>query len=74
MAYTNTWDENVPTDNDLANTIDDLFRTLKLDLRERLNVIFEDFSADPVVPKQSAYGAKDDKRITFHGSRFVSGG
>lgn len=70
MAYTNPWNGAAPTDNDLAASIDDLFRSLKVDFHERMNVIFEDWTADPLVPKQSAFGAKTGKVLLLSGLAF----
>lgn len=54
MAYTRTWDETQPLGSALASTIDDIFRTVKVDLRERLAGIFGmsagQFAADPIAP------------------------
>ena len=49
MAYTRSWDETAPLGSAQASTIDDILRNLKIDLRERLNVLFTDFTTDPVV-------------------------
>jgi hypothetical protein len=58
MAYTDTWNENTPLGSDPANTADDNFRSLKLDIRERLNSIIGapigTALADPVVASTSA--------------------
>lgn len=37
MAYTNSWDESLPLGSAAANTVDDVLRQEKLDLRERIN-------------------------------------
>lgn len=54
MAYTNTWSETAPLGTADANTIDDLFRALKVDVRERINsllgVAIATALADPVTP------------------------
>lgn len=52
MAYTNPWDEAAPTDLTAAKTIDDLFRQLKIDIRERLDDILAaggKFTDDPII-------------------------
>ena len=52
MAYTRTWDEAAPTDSDAASTIDDLFRNLKIDIRERMNdILSNDWATDGDDPK-----------------------
>ena len=50
MTYTRSWNESTPTDSDAASTIDDLLRNLEVDIRERLDDVVADFTADPVVP------------------------
>lgn len=56
MAYTNTWDNAAPLGTVPANTIDNIFRSIKLDLTERLDDIFAmpTFVTDPLRP----YGLK----------------
>lgn len=53
MPYTNAWNETTPLGSASANTIDDLMRQSKLDLRERINsligVAIGTALADPVV-------------------------
>lgn len=49
MAYTNAWSVTVPAGSELANTIDDHLRRLRLDIEERMNDIVADWAADPVV-------------------------
>lgn len=52
MPYTRAWDETAPAGNTTpANTLDTVLQNLKVDLRERLNVVFQDFSLDPVTIK-----------------------
>lgn len=48
MAYTNAWDETQPLGTAAANTLDDIIRQLKLDVRQRMESIVENWSADPV--------------------------
>lgn len=71
MAYTRTWDEAAPdgatTD---ADTIDTLFKWLKVDVRERLNVLFADFTTDPVVPLPAILGNVTGKVLYVHHSDF----
>ena len=53
MAHTNAgWPTNIPAGGDNLNTTDDQLRRLRLDLLERMNEIVDDFTTDPVVPKQ----------------------
>jgi len=52
MAYTNPWDETAPLGTAAANTLDDIVRQLKLDLRERMDTILAaggKFSDDPII-------------------------
>src|SRR3990167_9493371 len=49
MAYTVAWDETSPAGTDQISLGDDKIREFKVQLRERLNVIFTDFTVDPVV-------------------------
>lgn len=39
MPFTNAWDETAPAGSSLRSTIDDATRTLKFDIRERMNTI-----------------------------------
>ncbi len=53
MAHTNSgWPTNIPAGGDNLNTADDQLRRLRLDLLERMNEIVDDFTTDPVVPKE----------------------
>ena len=53
MAYTNAgWPTNIPAGSDNLNTADDQLRRMRLDLLERLNDLVDDFTTDPVVPKE----------------------
>lgn len=57
MAYTNVWNNALPNGSEAANTIDDIFRSVKVDVTERLQDIFgtmPNFTADPLRP----YGLK----------------
>ena len=50
MAYTNSgWPTNIPAGSDPLNTADDQLRQLRLDIKERLNDIVGDFTADPII-------------------------
>lgn len=54
--YTNVWDDTKPTGSEAANTIDDIFRALKLDIDQRITDIFAmpSMATDPLRP----YGIK----------------
>lgn len=56
MAYTQVWDNTQPLGTAAANTIDDIFRSVKTDIQERFTDIFAmpNFTADPLRP----YGLK----------------
>lgn len=56
MAYTNVWSDTTPTGSEAANTIDDIFRSLKVDIQQRFIDIFAmpNFTDDPLRP----YGLK----------------
>lgn len=57
MAYSNVWSDTAPTGAEAANTIDDIFRSLKVDVEQRLIDIFgtmPNFTDDPLRP----YGLK----------------
>jgi len=56
MAYTNVWSDTTPTGAEAANTIDDIFRSLKVDIEQRFTDLFAmpNFTADPLRP----YGLK----------------
>lgn len=56
MAYTNVWSDSTPTGAEAANTIDDIFRSTKLDIDERIVDIFAmpSMATDPLRP----YGIK----------------
>lgn len=71
MSYTNTWSDTRPLGSGQANTADDEIRTLRLDLHERMEAIFENWTADPLVVKQSAFGNATGKVLTIHGTAFV---
>lgn len=53
MAYTQTIDEATPAGTDNASTADDQLRALKRDIKERLNSVFVDYNADPLVLKST---------------------
>lgn len=50
MAYTNPWSDTDPPGSQNANTVDDEFRQLRLDIHERMDALVEDWTDDPVVP------------------------
>ena len=47
--YTNVWSDIQPSDTELANTLGADLRKLRLDIRERMNALVVDWTADPVV-------------------------
>lgn len=53
MAYSNAWDETTPLGTAAASSIDNIMRQDKVNLRERMNSIVVDWTADPIVPKTS---------------------
>lgn len=71
MTYTNVWSTNRPLGSAQANQIDDEIRALRLDLQERIGLIFEDMGADPVVIDQTKFGAATGKTLIVHGSAFT---
>jgi hypothetical protein len=56
MAHSNLWDETSPPGTQQARTADDEFRKLKLDIRERMNDIVVDWTADPVALREVGGG------------------
>lgn len=50
MAYTNVWSDSTPLGTAAANTIDDIFRALKVDIEQRLIDLhgMPDFTSDPL--------------------------
>ena len=74
MAHTNSgWPTNIPVSSDPLNTTDDQLRRLRLDLLERFNDIVDDFTADPVVPKQldvSRVIGTPDLAVVYTGAAF----
>lgn len=65
--YTNIWDDTVPTGSEAANTIDDIFRSLKLDIEQRFIDIFAmpNFTADPLRPYGFKFTDAQDAVINF---------
>lgn len=64
MPYTNAWNESTPAGSAARTTVDDLFRQLKVDIRERMDGIVVDWTADPVVLGGISY-AKTGKTLIF---------
>lgn len=66
MAYTDTWVnlENIAGATP-ANQIDDKFRARGLGIKERMNEIFVDWEADPVVLKDSVLGKVTGKTLVI---------
>lgn len=54
MAYTQAIDETTPAGTEDAKTADDQLRSLKRDIKERLNSFFADYNTDPLKPKAGA--------------------
>lgn len=52
MAYTNVWSDTSPTGSEAANTIDDIFRSLEVNIEQRFIDLFNmaNFTADPLRP------------------------
>lgn len=67
MAYTNTWDETLPTGSEAANTIDDIIRALKVDIDQRFVDIFgmPNFTADPLRPYVLKFADASDATINL---------
>ncbi len=72
MAYTAAWDETVPLGTAAANTIDDLFRNLKRDLRERIadylmlpSASAASFATDPLRPYGLKFTDSADAKLTL---------
>lgn len=75
MAYTNAWNETTPLGTADANTIDDIFRSSKVDLRERLNsilgVAIGTALADPVVASGSSLATLRSELTTIQGNALL---
>lgn len=65
MAYTNVWNNLNPTGAEAANTIDDIFRSVKLDLTERFDDLFAmpTFVTDPLRPYGLKFTDAQDAKI-----------
>lgn len=50
MSYTNVWSDSTPLGSAAANTIDDIFRALKVDIEQRISDLhgITDFTTDPL--------------------------
>jgi len=55
MPYTNPWIDSIPLGSQNANTADDEFRKIKLDIHERMDDIVVDWTADPIVLAAGAF-------------------
>lgn len=67
MAYTSVWDNTVPLGTAAANTIDNLFRSLKVDISERFDDIFgmSTFVTDPLRPYGLKFTDAQNAVVTF---------
>lgn len=65
MAFTNNWDNNIPSGAVAANQIDEHIRRVRLDVYERLASIFKDINADPLELKSAIIGAKDHSILSI---------
>lgn len=72
MAYTDPWSDTRPLGSSLVSHGDDEIRALRLAIHERMDVLVEDWTADPVVPKDSISGQKDGKRMMIAGCAFAT--
>jgi hypothetical protein len=72
MAYTNEWSDASPTGDTPAKQIDDEFRKLRVDIRERMNTLVTDFTADPIELKAESGGAVTDKTMLVPSWAFKS--
>lgn len=78
MTYTNTWNESVPVGGAPANTVDDNFRQLKTDVRERINTLIGSAIATPLADPVIAAGKGMIATRTFkvwipwHAMAFIS--
>lgn len=71
-TYTNAWNESVPLGSAARNTVDDLFRQSKLDLRERLvPLVFTNMALDPLVLNPAILGNTVGKVMNIHWSAFI---
>lgn len=72
MPYSNVWITNAPPGSQAANTVDDEFRKLRLDLEERLEEKFiTDVAVDPWVVRPEILGNVTGKILLLHHSLWV---
>ena len=84
MPFTNIWSKVIPAGGVSAKLIDDHARQLRLDLEERLSMLFEpavvgdpdfpqpiSFARDPLVLANAIIGKKADKKLIIPYSDFV---
>lgn len=69
MPYARPWDETKPPGSRLANQIDDIFRELKLDLRERLADAGIDLTEDPVTFDVAGLNISTMKALRYIGTQ-----
>lgn len=89
MPFTNIWSKVIPAGGVAAKLIDDHARQLRLDLEERLQILFEpsvvgdpdhpqpiSFARDPLVLANAIIGKKADKKLVIPWTSFIvnSGG
>lgn len=77
MPYTHAWDETQPLGSADPGTIDDIFRQLKLDIRERMDSILDpahnwEGSGDPIQLNLGIVGAQTGAKIYFPGSWVIT--
>lgn len=71
MAYTNVWSDTIPLGTDLASTIDDSIRQLRLDIHDRMDSIVNDWTADPVTLQSGIVTDTIQKNLFIHHSAFA---
>src|SRR3970040_1270642 len=64
-GYTNPWSYTDPPGSQNANTIDDEFRQLRLDIHERMDDIVDDWTDDPVVLSGAAGSIGSSERCDY---------
>jgi len=64
-GYTNPWSDTDPPGSQNANTIDDEFRQLRLDIHERMDDIVDDWTDDPVVLSGAAGSIGSSERCDY---------
>lgn len=74
MSYTTPWDSSNPPGSTLANQIDNVIRTFRQQLEERLeDVLIEDITDDPWILKAPASGAVTAKKMIVPAYAFDGG-